>query len=90
MKELQAKYVPKVGGTIITIPCHADGVSVERMNECQRQRSMELTPEDQLVGLEPTPQEFHHRGNVMKVSPYVNINFLGNHNPERPKNVVQV
>ena len=66
MTELQ-RYVPKVGDTFITVPCHGDGTSVERMRECLRQRSMELTPEDQLVGLEPTPQEFHHRGNVMKV-----------------------
>ncbi len=68
MTELQERYVPRVEDKFITVPCHADGTSVERMVEVHRQRSMELTPEDQLLGLQPTPQEFHHRGNVMKVN----------------------
>ena len=67
MKTLH-KYVPIINGKLHTVPCHADGASCEHMQEAHRHRNADLTPEDRLEGLEETPQEFHHRGNMMKVS----------------------
>ncbi len=70
MKELH-KHVPVIDGKMRTVPCHADGLSCEHMNEAHRHRNQDLTPEERLEGTEETPQEFHHRGNVMEVSKYV-------------------
>ncbi len=66
MEELH-KYVPKVNGELQTVPCHADGASCEHMTQARRHRNQDLTPEERLEGLEETPQEFHHRGNMTLV-----------------------
>ena len=68
MEEL-GKYVPILeNGEQRTVPTHADGLSVERMNDAKLARCADLRNNDKLLGLEQTPQEFHHRGLMLQVS----------------------
>jgi hypothetical protein len=74
MEELH-KYVPrKDDGSYHVVPCHGDGLSVERMTDSKRARAADLNPRDRLEGLEQTPQEFHHRGLMIQVT---NIDRVG-------------
>ena len=62
------KYVPECPDSFLhCIPCHGDGLSVERMTDAKRARSADLTPVDRLEGLLQTPQEFHHRGLMLQI-----------------------
>jgi len=64
-----SRYVPKVKDdeSLVVIPVHGDCGAVERMIDAQRARAADLTPMDRLQGLEPVPQEFHHRGLMIQV-----------------------
>lgn len=71
MEKLQ-KYVPrKSNGTFRPVPTHGDGLSVERMVDGKRARSADLNETDRLEGIQPTPQEFHHRGLMCQVILFV-------------------
>ncbi len=61
-------YAPTVHGQMLTVPTHGDGMSIERMVDAKRARSSHHTSAERLDGLEPTPQEFHHRGLMLQVS----------------------
>jgi hypothetical protein len=63
------KYVPMMpdGKTPYTIPTHGDCMAVERMIDGKIARLADMTLAEQISGLEPTPQEFHHRGNMLQV-----------------------
>ena len=63
------KYVPVMEGDFIKIPTNGDGLSVERHIGAQAHMAgSEVIPEGRLLGLEPVPQEFHHRGIYLQVS----------------------
>ena len=67
MEALQ-NYVPKKpDGSFRVVPCHGDGMSIERMTEAKKARSADMNPDERLEGLEQTPQEFHHRALMMQV-----------------------
>jgi len=67
MSHLQA-YVPRHGDSLRTTATHGDCLAVERMIDAKRARAGDLSPADRLDGLEPVPQEFHHRGLMIQVS----------------------
>ena len=62
-----SQYVPKVQERLVVLPVHGDCGAVERMIDAQRARSADLTAIDRLQGLEPVPQEFHHRALMIQV-----------------------
>ncbi len=62
------QYVPEVDGKLWTTPGFGDGLSVLRMIDAKRARSSDLTPAERLEGIEPVPQEMHHRGLNLQVS----------------------
>ena len=67
MEHLQ-QYVPQYpNSSYRVVPCHGDGLSVERMTDAKRARAADMNPTDRLEGLEQTAQEFHHRGLMMQV-----------------------
>lgn len=53
-------------GAYRVVPTHGDALSVERMNDAKRARAAELSDTNRLEGLEPIPQEFHHRGLMLQ------------------------
>jgi len=62
------KYVPQLDdGSLVTVPTHGDCLAVERMVDAKRARAADLSSADRLEGLEPMPQEFHHRGLMIQV-----------------------
>ena len=61
------QYVPKNSDTMHIIPCHGDGLSAERMRDCQWHNSGAATAEDRLDGLIPVPQDFHKRMLLLQV-----------------------
>ena len=65
------QFVPWHGdektGSPHIIPCHGDQLSCERMWEAKRTRAFNENRQERLLGLEPTPQEFHHRGIILQV-----------------------
>lgn len=62
------KYVPTVeNDQLFSIPCHGDGLSVERMRDAKAARSASFTKEGRLEGLIPVPQEFHKRCILLQV-----------------------
>ena len=69
MERLQ-DYVPWFANDIEKphiIPCHGDGLSIERMTDAKRARAANPTKKLRLEGLEQVPQEFHHRGIILQV-----------------------
>ena len=67
MEHLQ-QFVPEDhNGLPMTMACHGDGLSIERMWDAQRCRAGSLTPLEKLQGLEGVPQEFHKRGILLQV-----------------------
>ena len=67
MEHLQ-NYVPRrADGKFRVTKCFADGLSVERMNDAKMARAADFSDTDQLIGLEQSPQEFHHRGLMLQV-----------------------
>ena len=61
-------YVPQLNdGTLVTVPTHGDCAAVERMVDAKCARAADLSRSDRLEGLEPVPQEFHHRGLMIQV-----------------------
>ena len=63
------QYVPQKGGEVLrAVAAHGDCGAVERMIDARRARSCEETSVNRLEGLEPVPQEFHHRGVMLQVS----------------------
>ena len=65
------QYVPVTpGGIPHSIPCHGDGLSVERMCDSLRHNSGGLTPMERLEGIVPVPQEFHKRALLLQVGIY--------------------
>jgi len=67
MSHLQA-YVPRHGDSLLMTATHGDCMAVERMIDAKRARACDLSPVERLEGLEPVPQEFHHRGLMIQVS----------------------
>ena len=61
------KYVPEFDGDQHIIPCHGDGLSVERMRDSQRHNAGADTPAGRLEGVVPVPQEFHKRMLLLEV-----------------------
>ena len=70
MLELQKHSPQRPDGTYRVVPCHGDGLSVERMTDAKAVRQAELTKCEKIKGLEQTPQEFHHRGLMLQVRTY--------------------
>lgn len=67
MLKLQ-KFVPRrKDGTFRVVPCHGDGMAVERMIDAQKVRAADDCDVDRIEGLCPCPQEFHHRGLMLQV-----------------------
>ena len=70
METLQS-YVPWHGdhskGKPHVTPVFADGGACELMVGAQRRRVTNASHYERLLGLEPSPQEFHHRGIIMQV-----------------------
>jgi len=63
------KYVPRLShDELLTVPGHGDCLSVERMVDAKKARSADLSSLDRLEGIEPVPQEFHHRAVMLQVS----------------------
>ena len=60
-------FVPRQGEAVRVIATHGDCLAVERMVDAKRARACDITPLSRLEGLEPMPQEFHHRGVMMQV-----------------------
>ena len=62
------RHVPRrADNSLFVIPTHGDGGSVERMIDAKRGRAADITDSDRLEGLQPVPQEFHHRGLMLQV-----------------------
>jgi len=64
------RHVPRPDNnddSLVVIPTHGDSVAVERMIDAQRARAADLSPAERLQGLEPIPQEFHHRALMLQV-----------------------
>jgi hypothetical protein len=63
------RYVPvSPDGSLFVLPTHGDGLAVERMVDGKIARLADLTLAEKVDGLEPVPQEFHHRGLMLQVS----------------------
>jgi len=75
MTHLQA-YVPTHGDSLRTTATHRDCLAVERMIDAKRSRACDLLPARRLEGLEPVPQEFHHRGLMIQVSKHTKLKAL--------------
>ena len=60
-------YVPKSGDDVHIIPCHGDGLSVERMRDAVKHNSGADSPAGRLEGIVPVPQEFHKRMILLQV-----------------------
>ncbi len=60
-------YVPTYGNDIFPILVNGDGLSVERMSHCLRNRCRAPTPAGRLDGLTVAPQEFHFESLMMQV-----------------------
>jgi len=52
----------------VVVPTHGDCLAVERKLDAKKARAADLSNTDRLEGLEPVPQEFHHRGLMLQVS----------------------
>ena len=65
------RYVPSNNGQLTAIPCHGDGLSVERMYDAIRHNSGAETAEERLEGVVPIPQEFHKRMILLQVGDIV-------------------
>ena len=61
------EYVPSVNGKLLRIPCHGDGLSCERMADCQRHSSCLDTQLERLEGLVAVPQDFNRRMILLQV-----------------------
>ena len=68
------RYVPKRNAEVHVIPCHGDGLSAERMRDCQWHNSGGATAEDRLEGLIPVPQDFHKRMILLQASLCAQLN----------------
>ena len=55
------------------MPCHGDGLSVERMYDAIRHNSGAETPAERLEGVIPVPQEFHKRMILMQVGRWFTV-----------------
>ena len=63
------QHVPQKDGEILhVVAAHGDCGAVERMIDARRARTCDTTSLHRLEGLEPVPQEFHHRGVMLQVS----------------------
>ena len=67
------KYIPRFGEELHIVPCHGDGLSVERMCDSLRHNAGGLTPSDRLEGVVPVPQEFHKRMLLLQVNMSLSI-----------------
>ena len=62
------KYVPERNGLFKKVATNGDGLSIERHIGLQAHMAgSEVIPAGRLLGLEPIPQEFHHRGIFLQV-----------------------
>ena len=61
-------FVPRHGDAVRVIATHGDCLAVERMVDAKRARASDMTALFRLEGLEPVPQEFHHRGLMLQVT----------------------
>ena len=59
--------MPEFDGQQHIIPCHGDGLSVERMRDSQRHNAGADTAAGRLEGVVPVPQEFHKRMLLLEV-----------------------
>lgn len=62
------KYVPRGENGLHVIPCHGDGLSVERMGDAMKHNASADTPLTRLQGVVPVPQEFHKSMILLKVN----------------------
>ena len=59
--------MPEVDGEVHMIPCHGDGLAVERMRDAVRHNSGGETAKSRLEGVVPVPQDFHKRMILLEV-----------------------
>ena len=62
------KYVPSEAGQLRPVPCHGDGLAVERMHDAAKHNSCGETSTARLEGIVPVPQEFHRRMLLLEVT----------------------
>ena len=60
-------HCPVNDDKLAQIACHGDGLSVERMLDCQKHNATGETSFDRLEGVLPVPQDFHKRIILMQV-----------------------
>ena len=63
-----AQYVPHTLEGPITIPCHGDGLTVDRIMRAKRNRSNHPDAVSRLECYEGVPQEFHKEMLILQVS----------------------
>ena len=63
-----SEFVPRENDeTVRVIATHGDCLAVGLMVDAKREQSHDLTAITRLQGLEPVPQEFHHRRVMLQV-----------------------
>jgi len=63
-----SEFVPRQNDEAVrVIATHGDCLAVERMIDAKREQSHDMTAITRLQGLEPVPQEFHHRRVMLQV-----------------------
>jgi len=63
-----SEFVPRLNNeTVRVIATHGDCLAVELMVDAKREQSHDMTTITRLQGLEPVPQEFHHRRVMLQV-----------------------
>jgi len=73
------QYVPRLScDDLLTVPTHGDCLAVERMVDAKKARLADLTSYTRLEGLEPVPQEFHHRALMLQVNSYATLRKVAN------------
>ena len=77
------EYVPVVDGVPVPILGCGDGLSVERMINCQQMTNSAEAACERLDGLIPTPQEFHREMLLLQVH-YIYFEHSCIHTNEKP------
>ena len=67
MRQLISTACPEVNGKKLTLACHGDQMSVERMMNAQQNMIHARNNKDRLQSLCPSPQEFHKEGIIFQV-----------------------
>jgi hypothetical protein len=56
------------GDSLITVPCHGDGLTVDRIAKAKKARTNHPDPLYRYEGFEPVPQDFHKEMLLMQVN----------------------